>query len=92
VLDDGVAGIDLDLYKHWTKCAKCAEAAEGLSPREARETTLKLHGYDPLPPNVRSTSRDDGSGIYLFRVPPGTELRDQVHWQCTSSALQERRW
>jgi Bifunctional DNA primase/polymerase, N-terminal len=28
-----------------------------------------------VPATVRSTAREDGSGIYLFKVPPGTKLR-----------------
>jgi hypothetical protein len=31
--------------------------------------------FGPLPPTWRSTSRSDGSGIGLFRVPVGTALR-----------------
>lgn len=27
-----------------------------------------------MPPSMRSTSRDDGSGIYLYTIPPGTQL------------------
>ena len=78
VLDDGFVGVDLDLHSHWLKCSECRTAIEGLSPRDARETTLKQHGYDPLPANVRSTSRDNGSGIYILKVPPGTELNGKL--------------
>ena len=31
-----------------------------------------------LPPTIRSTSRQDGSGIFLFRVPGGTRLNGSV--------------
>ena len=74
VLEDGYVGVDLDLYRHWPECQMCAEAVKGMGPRQARETAIKLHGYDPLPPTWHSTPRHDGSGIFLFRVPPGTVL------------------
>jgi Bifunctional DNA primase/polymerase, N-terminal len=40
------------------------------------ETALKV--IRELPATVRSTSRDDGSGIYLYRVPPGTKLNGSI--------------
>ena len=73
-----VVGIDLDLHKHVPACQECADATNGLGPRETRETVLKQHGYDPLPPSRWSTSRDDGSGIAMFRVPAGTELATDI--------------
>jgi hypothetical protein len=33
---------------------------------------------DGLPPTVRSTSRVDGSGIYMFRAPEGTKLQGSI--------------
>ena len=33
---------------------------------------------DGLPPTIRSTSRDDGSGIYMYKVPPGTKLKGTI--------------
>lgn len=36
------------------------------------------HAPTGLPPTVRSTSRTDGSGIYMFRVPKGTKLQGSV--------------
>lgn len=59
-LPDGVVGIDVDAYGEKTGAATLVEA-------EKR--------WGPLPPTVRSTSRDDGvSGIRLYRVPTGTKL------------------
>lgn len=59
-LPDWVVGIDLDAYGEKTGASTLDEA-------EKR--------WEPLPPTVRSTSRDDGvSGIRLYRVPPGTKL------------------
>lgn len=43
-----------------------AGGADGLAELEAK--------YGALPPSVWTTSRDDGSGIALFRVPNGTVL------------------
>ncbi len=55
-----VVGLDCDAYRKKTGAATLAEG-------EKR--------WGPLPPTVRSTSRDDGvSGIRLYRVPPGTKL------------------
>lgn len=34
--------------------------------------------WGPLPPTWKSTSRDDGSGIFLYRVPPGLAWPGQV--------------
>jgi len=59
-LPDGVVGVDVDAYATKTGAATLDEA-------EKR--------WGPLPPTVRSTSRDDGvSGIRLYRMPPGTKL------------------
>ena len=43
--------------------------------RGGGETLAKLEEkFGPLPPTVASTSRTDGSGILLFRIPVGTIL------------------
>lgn len=61
---DGVLGIDVDAYA-------------GKPGAATMSTACELHG--PLPPTVRSTSRDDGaSGIYFFRVPAGRRWADRV--------------
>lgn len=60
-LDDEIVGIDVDAYG--TK-----KGAQTLDEAEKR--------WGALPPTAMSTSRDDGvSGIRLYRVPAGTELR-----------------
>lgn len=63
-MPDGVVGIDVDDYGNKNGYTTLAEAS-------AR--------WGDLPPTVRSTSRTDGrSGIYLYRVPPGTRLTAQL--------------
>ena len=63
-LSDEEIGIDVDAYGRKTGAATLAEA-------EKR--------WGPLPPTYRSSSRTDGvSGIRLYRVPPGTVLRDNI--------------
>lgn len=60
----GVVGIDVDNYGGKTGGQTLAEA-------EKR--------WGKLPPTYRSTSRDDNvSGIRLYRVPLGTQLRDGI--------------
>ena len=55
---DGIVGVDVDLY------------AAG-----AKESLIRLFAEcGPLPPTWSSSSRDDGSGIYFYRVPAGTKL------------------
>ena len=56
-LSEGVLGIDVDDY-------------DGRAGGSTLRRLVELCG--PLPPTVRSSSRDDGlSGIYLYRVPVG---------------------
>lgn len=55
----GIVGYDADLYK----------------PEGRRTHDELVARCDPLPPTWVSTSRNDGSGISLYRVPPGTKLR-----------------
>jgi KaiC/GvpD/RAD55 family RecA-like ATPase len=63
-MPDGVVGIDVDDYGDKDGWATLTEAVER---------------WGRLDPTVRSTSRTDGrSGIYLFRVPPGTRLAAQL--------------
>ena len=63
-LPDIVIGIDVDAYGTKTGAVTLAET-------EKR--------WCPLPPTLRSSSRDDGvSGIKLYRVPPGTELKGVI--------------
>lgn len=57
-LPPDVAGVDVDVYH---------QGGEGL------EQLVTRFGVE-LPDTVWSTSRDDGSGIALFRVPNGTTL------------------
>jgi hypothetical protein len=54
-----VIGVDVDLYK--------GDTALNLEHLQQR--------FGPLPATVMSTSRTDGSGIRLYRVPVGTMLR-----------------
>jgi DNA polymerase-1 len=58
-LPDGVLGLDVDCY--------------GDKPGAASLAALEAE-LGPLPATWTSTSRDDGSGIRYFRVPPGS------HW------------
>jgi hypothetical protein len=62
-LPDGVIAIDVDAYGAKTGGKAFAEA---------------VRRWGPLPPTVRSTSRENDflSGMRMFRVPPGTRLRD----------------
>jgi hypothetical protein len=60
-----VIGIDVDCYDGKTGAATLAEA-------ESR--------WGALPPTYRTTSRDDGSGIRLFRVSPGTALAGKIEF------------
>jgi hypothetical protein len=63
-LPDGIIGIDVDAYGAKTGAAALLEA---------------IRRWGPLPPTVRSTSREDPvSGIRLYRVPPGTLLEDTI--------------
>ncbi len=62
-MPEDVIGIDVDCYDGKTGAATLAEA-------EAR--------WGALPPSYRTTSREDGSGIRLFRVPPGTALGGEI--------------
>lgn len=63
-LPGDVIGIDVDAYGKKTGAATLAEG-------ESR--------WGALPPSYRSSSRTDGvSGIKLFKVPPGTVLRDGI--------------
>jgi hypothetical protein len=64
-LPDGVVGIDEDNYKGKAGSDTIAEG-------ERR--------YGPLPPAPYSTSRDDGSRIRFFRVPPGTRLCTEIRF------------
>lgn len=64
VMPDGVIGIDVDDY----------DGKHGGTTLAAAEAA-----WGPLPPTVRSTSRDDTvSGIPLYRVPGGTRLKGQL--------------
>jgi len=58
-----VVGIDADHYDGKTGAATIAEG-------EKR--------WGRLPYSPKSTSRDDGSGIRLYRVPPGTRLVEKL--------------
>src|SRR6266576_1613645 len=58
-----VIGIDCDGY------------GEKLGFQTMRE---RVQQWGPLPPTTRSTSRDDGSGIYLFRIPEGLAWPGEV--------------
>jgi len=60
-LPDGIIGVDVDQYGD----------KAGTSSLAALETLLGA-----LPPTVMSTSRDNGSGIRLFTVPPGLDWPD----------------
>ncbi|MGV0837463.1 bifunctional DNA primase/polymerase [Mycolicibacterium thermoresistibile] len=60
-LPDNVLGLDIDAYK--------PEATETMGAAFDR--------CGDLPVSWCSTSRDDGSGIYLYRVPEG------IHWKST---------
>lgn len=62
-LPDGLVAIDIDAYGAKTGAKAFAEAVKR---------------WGPLPPTIRSTSRDNDflSGMRMFRVPPGTRLRD----------------
>jgi len=61
-----IIGIDVDAYGAKTGALTITEA-------EKR--------WGPLPPTVRSTSREDGiSGIRLYRIPPGTELVEGIEF------------
>lgn len=61
-----VVGIDVDAYGAKTGGQAIAEA-------EKR--------WGPLPPTVRSTSREDGvSGIRLYRIPSGTQLAERIEF------------
>lgn len=63
-LPEDVVGLDVDNYGTKTGGSTLAEAE-------------KLWG--PLPPTVRSTSRDDiHSGIRLYRVPPGVTFKSGI--------------
>ena len=63
-LADGIIGIDVDNYRKKTGAKTLAEAEKRLGA---------------LPSSYRSTNRNDGvSGIRLFKVPPGTVLRDRI--------------
>lgn len=63
-LPETVVGIDVDAYDDRTGAATFSEA---------------IRRWGPLPPTVRSTSREDGiSGIRMYRVPAGTELETQI--------------
>jgi len=63
-MPETVVGIDVDAYDARTGAATFTEA---------------IRRWGPLPPTVRSTSREDGiSGIRLYRVPAGTELEAQI--------------
>jgi hypothetical protein len=65
-LPDDIIGIDVDAYGAKTGATTLAEAE---------------NRWGKLPPTHRSTSRADGvSGIKLFRVPPGTVLRDRIEF------------
>lgn len=63
-LPDGVIALDLDLYKAG-------------APEAWQEAEREL---EALPPTWVATSRGDGSGKLLFRVPPGTRLRGKAPW------------
>jgi Bifunctional DNA primase/polymerase, N-terminal len=55
-------GLDVDCYEEKTGAADLA----------------RLFGqWGPLPPTWKTTSRDDGSGILLYRVPSGV---DPTNW------------
>jgi Bifunctional DNA primase/polymerase, N-terminal/AAA domain len=61
-----VVGIDVDAYGAKT-------GAQALAEAEKR--------WGPLPPTVRSTSREDGvSGIRLYRIPSGTQLAERIEF------------
>lgn len=63
-LDEATVGIDVDAYGDKT-------GAQTLDEAEKR--------WGALPPTVMSSSRDDGvSGIRLYRVPAGAELRNGI--------------
>ena len=62
-LGEDQIGIDVDCYDGKPGAATLAEAE-------------KLWGK--LPPSVTSSSRDDGSGIRLYRIPSGVQLRDRI--------------
>jgi len=62
-MPETVIGIDVDAYGGKPGAATLADA-------EAR--------LGPLPPSPVSTSRDDGSGIRFYRVPPGRCWADVV--------------
>jgi hypothetical protein len=60
-LPKGVIGLDVDMY----------------GEKIGRQTLRSLkEKYGPLPPTWVSTSRKDGSGIRLYRVPEDTHLHD----------------
>jgi hypothetical protein len=62
--DFWVIGLDVDCYGEKTGAATLAEAKKR---------------WGPLPPTCRITSRDDGvSGIRLYRIPAGVELRGVI--------------
>lgn len=60
-LPEDVIGLDVDMY----------DGKQGAVTIARLETEL-----GPLPPTVMSTSRADGSGIRLFKVPPRPTWRD----------------
>ena len=62
-MPDDVVGIDKDCYGGKPGAQTIAEAEQR---------------WGALPPAPYSTSRDDGSGISFFRVPPGTRLKDVI--------------
>jgi putative DNA primase/helicase len=66
-LPSSVVGIDVD---HYTKKGKQKRGLDQLAELEAE--------LGALPPTVMSTSRSDGSGIRLFRIPPGTALGGDI--------------
>lgn len=63
VLPETVVGIDVDCY----------DGKPGAETIAAKEALL-----GPLPDSPAITSRDDGSGIRLYRVPPGRRWVDAV--------------
>jgi hypothetical protein len=64
-LPDDLVGIDVDCYDGKPGAATLVDAE---------------NRWGPLPTTYASTSRQDGSGIRLYRIPSGVQLHDRIEF------------
>jgi putative DNA primase/helicase len=69
-LDHDVIGVDLDLYKHADARDRLEELLEDNHQNHAEAARPQTPSSTALPATWCSSSRDDGSGVYLYRVAP----------------------